>query len=65
MTANTSLRPAARPEPCAGTPRCGGELVAGRLSGWYIRRARAAGDTRAQALQPAPAQALVAEGASR
>jgi hypothetical protein len=65
MTANIPLRPAAKPEPFARPPRCGGELVAGRLSGWYIRRARPAGDTHLEPEQPAPTRTLLAEGAPR
>lgn len=65
MAANTHPGPAVRPEPFAGPPRCGGELVAGRLSGWYIRRVRrgAGGDLVGE--QTTAAGALATEGAPR
>ncbi len=65
MTANTISRPAARPEPFAGTPRCGGQLVAGRLSGWYIRRARPAVCSAPQPSQPEAAGVPATERAPR
>ncbi len=65
MTANTISRPAMRPEPFAGPPRCGGELVAGRLSGWYIRRARPAAGAGSQTSQPEAAGVPVTEGTLR
>ena len=65
MTANIAPRSATRPEPFERAPRCGGELVAGRLSGWYIRRTRPAAAAITAARRPEPTEALAAEGARR
>jgi len=57
MTSKGLARPAARPEPFARSPRCGGELVAGRRSGWYIRRQPGVGSPAVQANGSIPAPA--------
>lgn len=65
MTANTTSRQAARPEPFVSAPRCGGELVAGRLSGWYIRRVRQAAGAGSQGGQFEPAGVPAGERSPR